>query len=126
MFCDQLVATAEVAGGVPADPVGAGHQQIDEVVDHDRDRLLDQPAQARSADSVRQSRPAHASEFVLGPQSAPDHPTGFRSVSGQRSDDWGERVGRAGADDEVGEAELFPSPLDFLARRHPVAGEDGQ
>jgi hypothetical protein len=37
MFCDQLVATAEVAGEVPADPVAAGHQQIDEVVDHDRD-----------------------------------------------------------------------------------------
>src|ERR1044071_9671403 len=37
MFCDQLVATAEVAGEVPADPVGAGHQQIHEVVDHDRD-----------------------------------------------------------------------------------------
>jgi hypothetical protein len=37
VFCDQLVATAEVAGEIPADPVGAGHQQIDEVVDHDRD-----------------------------------------------------------------------------------------
>jgi hypothetical protein len=37
MFCDQLIATADVAGHVPADPVGAGHQQIDEVVDHDRD-----------------------------------------------------------------------------------------
>jgi len=37
VFCDQLVATAEVVGAVPADAVGVGHQQIDEVVDHDRD-----------------------------------------------------------------------------------------
>jgi hypothetical protein len=37
MLLDQLVAAADVAGGIPTDPVGAGHQQIDEVVDHDRD-----------------------------------------------------------------------------------------
>jgi hypothetical protein len=48
------------------------------------------------------------------------------SVSGQRSNDRGERVGRAGAEDEVGEADLLPSPLDFLACRRRVSGEDGQ
>jgi hypothetical protein len=37
MFRDQLVATPEVAGEVPADPLATSHQQIDEVVDHDRD-----------------------------------------------------------------------------------------
>jgi hypothetical protein len=48
------------------------------------------------------------------------------SVSDQRSNDGGERVGRAGADDEVGEADFLPSPLDFLACRRRVSGEDGQ
>jgi hypothetical protein len=48
------------------------------------------------------------------------------SVSGQRSNDGGERVGRAGAEDEVGEADLLPSPLDFLGCGRRVSGEDGQ
>jgi hypothetical protein len=52
--------------------------------------------------------------------------TGFGSVSGQRSNDRGERVGRAGAEDEVGEADLLLSPLDFLGCRRGVSGEDGQ
>ena len=48
------------------------------------------------------------------------------SVSGQRSNDRGERVGRAGAEDEVGVADLLPSPLDFLGCRRRVSGEYGQ
>jgi len=48
------------------------------------------------------------------------------SVSGQRSNDRGERVGRAGAEDEVGVADLLPSPLDFLRCRRRVSGEYGQ
>jgi hypothetical protein len=47
-------------------------------------------------------------------------------VSVQRSNDRGERVGRTGAEDEVGEADLLPSPLDFLACRRRVSGEYGQ
>ena len=36
MLCDQLIPTTEIAYQVPADTVRACHQQIDEVVDHDR------------------------------------------------------------------------------------------
>ena len=37
MLCNELVAVAEVGREVPADAVGARHQQINEVVDDDRD-----------------------------------------------------------------------------------------
>jgi putative zinc finger protein len=36
VLCDQLIPTTEIAYEVPADTVRACHQQIDEVVDHDR------------------------------------------------------------------------------------------
>ena len=36
VLCDQLIPTTEIAYQVPADTVRACHQQIDEVVDHDR------------------------------------------------------------------------------------------
>ena len=48
------------------------------------------------------------------------------SVSGQRSHDRGERVGEVGADDEIGEADLLPSPLDFLGGRRRVIRKYGQ
>ena len=48
------------------------------------------------------------------------------SVSGQRSNGRGERVGRAGAEDEVGKADLLPSPLDLLGCRGRVSWEYGQ
>ena len=35
-------------------------------------------------------------------------------VSGQLSHDRGERVGEVGAEDEIGEAHLLPSPPDFV------------
>src|SRR5262245_31073359 len=49
MLCDQLIATPEVAGEVPADPVATSHQHIDEVVDHDRD--------LRSINRLKSDRP---------------------------------------------------------------------
>jgi hypothetical protein len=36
VLCDQLIPTTEIAYEVPADIVRACHEQIDEVVDHDR------------------------------------------------------------------------------------------
>ena len=69
-------------------------------------------------------RDGHASGYQPVPQRIPMTVSG--SVSGQRSNDRGERVGRAGAEDEVGEADLLPSPLDFLGCRRRVSGEDGQ
>jgi hypothetical protein len=63
---------------------------------------------------VSQSRMAAPSPAVSG------------AVSDQRSNDRGERVARAGAEDEVGEADFLPSPLDFLGCRRRVGGEDGQ
>ena len=65
MFCDQLVATPEVGGEVSADIVGARHQQIDEVVDHDRDlrsinRLKsDRPTRFDSHDPLTLHRACH-------------------------------------------------------------------
>src|SRR5215471_13540531 len=41
-------------------------------------------------------------------------------VSGQFSYDRSERVGDVGAEDEVGEADLLPSPLDLLGGRRGV------
>lgn len=47
-------------------------------------------------------------------------------MSSQLGYDRSERVGEVGAEDEVGEADLLPSPLDFLGCRRRVSGEDGQ
>jgi hypothetical protein len=44
-------------------------------------------------------------------------------LSGQLGDDWSERVGGDGAEDEVGEADLFPSPLDLLGGCGGVIGK---
>jgi hypothetical protein len=49
VLCDQLIPTTEIAYEVPADTVRPCHQQIDEVVDHDRhlgtvDRLKPYPS----------------------------------------------------------------------------------
>lgn len=41
-------------------------------------------------------------------------------MSGQLSYDRSERVGQVGAEDEVGEADLLPSPLDLLGGRRGV------
>lgn len=41
-------------------------------------------------------------------------------MSGQLSYDRSERVGEVGAEDKVGEADLFPSPLDLLGGRRGV------
>ena len=57
MFRDQLVATPEVAGEVSADAVAAGHQQIDEVVDHDRD--------LRSINRLKSDRPTRLDSHDL-------------------------------------------------------------
>ena len=35
-------------------------------------------------------------------------------MAGELGDDRSERVGEVGAEDEVGEADLFPSPLELL------------
>ena len=43
-----------------------------------------------------------------------------RLLTGQLSHDRGERVGAGGAEDEVGEADLLPSPLDLLGGRRGV------
>ena len=42
----------------------------------------------------------------------------MRSGCGQLSDDRRECVGDLGAEDEVGKAELLPTPLDLLGRGH--------
>ena len=47
------------------------------------------------------------------------------SMSGQRSNDRSERVSRVGAEDEVGVADLLPSPLDLLGCCRGVVGKDG-
>ena len=47
-------------------------------------------------------------------------------MSGQLSYNRSERVGEVGAEDEVGEAGLLPSPLDFLGGRRRVVREYGQ
>ena len=47
-------------------------------------------------------------------------------MSGQFGYDRGERVGEVGADDEVGEADLLPSPLDFLGGGRRVIRKYGQ
>ena len=48
------------------------------------------------------------------------------SVSGQLGNDRSERSSGVGADDNVGEAALLPSPLDFLDGRRRVAGKHQQ
>jgi hypothetical protein len=47
-------------------------------------------------------------------------------ASGQLGDDRGECVCEVGAEDEVGETDLFPAALDFLGGRRRVIGEIGQ
>jgi hypothetical protein len=47
-------------------------------------------------------------------------------ASGQLSYDRSERVGEVAAEDEVGEAVLLPSPLDFLGGRRRVIRKDRQ
>ena len=72
----------------------------------------------------RFARRARRGPRAPSPNGSPRRVSG--SVSGQRSNDRGERVGRAGAEDEVGVADLLPSPLDFLRCRRRVSGEYGQ
>jgi hypothetical protein len=52
MLCDQLILTAEVTDDVPADTLRICHQQIDEVVDHDRD--------VRTIDGLKLDHPIHS------------------------------------------------------------------
>src|SRR5205823_15046137 len=47
-------------------------------------------------------------------------------TSGQLSYDRSQRVGKVGAKDEIGEADLLPSPLDFLGGGHRVIRKYGQ
>jgi hypothetical protein len=47
-------------------------------------------------------------------------------TSGQFGYDWGEGVGDVGAEDEVGEADLLASSLDFFGGRRRVTGKYGQ
>jgi hypothetical protein len=47
-------------------------------------------------------------------------------LSGQLSYDRSEHVGEVGAEDEVGEADLLPSPLDFLGGRRRVTRKYGE
>jgi hypothetical protein len=47
-------------------------------------------------------------------------------MSGQLSYDRSERVGEVGAEDEIGEADLLPSPLDFLGGGRRVIRKYGQ
>ena len=49
-----------------------------------------------------------------------------RLTSGQLSYDRSQRVGKGGADDDIGEADLLPSPLDFLGGGRPVIRKYGQ
>jgi hypothetical protein len=46
--------------------------------------------------------------------------------SGELGDDRGELVGEVGADDDVGEADLFRSPLDFLGGGRSSGGGTGR
>src|SRR5215469_17843561 len=47
-------------------------------------------------------------------------------MSGQLSDDRSERVGEVGAEDEIGEADLLPSALDFLGGGRRIIRKYGQ
>src|ERR671936_1021291 len=47
-------------------------------------------------------------------------------TSGQLSYDWSQRVGEGGATDDVGEADLLPSPPDFLSGGRRVIRKYGQ
>ena len=47
-------------------------------------------------------------------------------MSGELGYDRSERVGGDGAEDEIGEADLLPSPLDFLGGRRRVSRKKGQ
>ena len=70
MLRDEVSAVAEVRGEIPANVVGAGHQQIDEVVHDDRDldmidRLESNQRVARHSCTVRRTWSRRCSGTLL-------------------------------------------------------------
>ncbi len=53
-------------------------------------------------------------------------PRGPALVAGEFSDDWCERVGEVGTDDDVGEPDLLPSSLELLDGGRRIEREHGQ
>src|SRR5215472_9841835 len=66
------------------------------------------------------------SSAILVPFEVSGRDTPRYLMSGQLSYDWSERVCEVGAENEVGEADLLPSTLDFLGGRRRVMREYGQ